>query len=440
MYVCTDVRIRMANVIVVGMQWGDEAKGKVVDYLAQSADYVVRYNGGNNAGHTVVVGDQVYKFHTVPVGAIHDHVTAVICDGIVLDPKVFTGEIEGLKGRGITADRVKISGNAHVIMPWHRLFDSLEEERKGANKIGTTGRGIGPCYADKASRTGIRILELIDPERFRRRLAECLEFKNEIITKVYGAEPLDLEEIYQEYCGYAKIIAPFVGQTCELHYEAAKSGKNIVFEGAHATLLDIDFGTYPFVTSSHCVGGGATIGTGISPTMIDRVIGVAKAYTTRVGAGPCPTELTNEIGEKIRERGHEYGTTTGRPRRCGWFDAVAVKYTGMVNGATCVALTLLDVLSTFDTVKICTHYTIDGKDVYSFPADAETLEKAVPVYEELPGWSEDISKVKTFDELPENAKKYVARVSELIERPICMVGVGPRRDQSIIVDPDMLSM
>lgn len=430
----------MANVIVVGMQWGDEAKGKVVDYLAQSADYVVRYNGGNNAGHTVVVGDQVYKFHTVPVGAIHEQVTAVICDGIVLDPKVFVGEIEGLKGRGITADRVKMSGNAHVIMPYHRLFDSLEEERKGDKKIGTTGRGIGPCYADKASRTGIRISELIDPERFRRRLAECLEFKNAIITKVYGAEPLDLDEIYEEYCGYAKTIAPFVANTAEILYEASTSCKNIVFEGAHATLLDIDFGTYPFVTSSHCVGGGATIGTGVSPTMIDRVIGVAKAYTTRVGAGPCPTEQDNEIGEKIRDRGHEYGTTTGRPRRCGWFDAVAVKYSSMVNGATCIALTLLDVLSTFETVKICTHYTIDGKEVHGFPADAETLEKAVPVYEELPGWSEDISKIKTFAELPANAKKYVARVAELVEAPVCMVGVGPRRDQSIILDADMLNM
>lgn len=430
----------MANVVVVGMQWGDEAKGKVVDYLAQSADYVVRYNGGNNAGHTVCVGDQVYKFHTVPVGAIHDHVTAVICDGIVLDPKVFTGEIEGLKGRGITAGRVKISGNAHVIMPWHRLFDSLEEERKGANKIGTTGRGIGPCYADKMSRTGIRISELIDPERFGRRLAECLEFKNAIITKVYGAEPLKFDELRQEYSGYAATIAPFVANTSEILYNAATSGAKIVFEGAHATLLDIDFGTYPFVTSSHCVAGGATIGTGVSPTMIDRVIGVTKAYTTRVGAGPCPTELENETGEKIRERGHEYGTTTGRPRRCGWFDAVLVKYSAMVNGATGVALTLLDVLSTFDTVKICTHYTIDGKEVRSLPADGEILEKAVPVYEELPGWSEDVSEVKTFDALPDNAKRYVKRVSELIGAPVCMIGVGPRRDQSIILDPEMLSM
>lgn len=430
----------MANVIVVGMQWGDEAKGKVVDYLAQNADFVVRYNGGNNAGHTVVVGDQVYKFHTVPVGAIHEQVTAVITDGVVLDPKVFVGEIGALKERGITADRVKISPNAHVIMPYHCLFDTLEEERKGAGKIGTTGRGIGPCYADKASRTGIRIGELIDCDRFRKRLADNLKFKNEIITKVYGSEPLGFDEIYKEYCGYADIIRPFVADTTQILYEASAACADIVFEGAHATLLDIDYGTYPFVTSSHCVAGGGTIGTGVSPTMIDRVIGVAKAYTTRVGAGPCPTELANELGERIRERGNEYGTTTGRPRRCGWFDAVAVKYSSMVNGATCIALTLLDVLSTFETVKICKSYMIDGKEVCTFPADAEILAKAVPVYEELPGWSEDISKVSTFAALPANAKHYISRIAELIETPICLVGVGRRRDQSIILDPEMLTM
>lgn len=430
----------MANVVVVGMQWGDEAKGKVVDYLAQHADFVVRYNGGNNAGHTVVVGDEVYKFHTVPVGALHKNVTAVITDGVVLDPKVFVGEIEGLKGRGITADRVKISGNAHVIMPWHRLFDSLEEERKGDKKIGTTGRGIGPCYADKMSRTGIRICDLVDPERFRARLQDCLELKNAIITKVYGGEALDETEVYDEYMAYAKVIAPFVAETYSILYEASVGCANIVFEGAHATLLDIDFGTYPFVTSSHCVAGGATIGTGVSPTMIDRVIGVTKAYTTRVGAGPCPTELENETGEKIRERGHEYGTTTGRPRRCGWFDAAAVRYSARVNGATSIAVTLLDVLSTFDTLKICTGYMIDGKEVRDFPADALTLEKAIPIYEDMPGWSEDISSVKTFAALPENAKKYVARIAEIVETPVCMVGVGARRDQSIVLDPEMLEM
>ncbi|MGI6294738.1 MAG: adenylosuccinate synthase [Armatimonadota bacterium] len=430
----------MANVVVVGMQWGDEAKGKVVDYIAQQADFVVRYNGGNNAGHTVVVGKEVYKFHTIPVGALHPNVTAIIADGVVLDPKVFVGEIGGLSDRGIIADRLKISGNAHVIMPWHRLLDQLEEERKGDGKIGTTGRGIGPCYADKASRTGIRICDLVDIERFRNRLHATLQCKNDIITKVYGAEPLDEEAIFAEYSEYARALEPFVAETYAILYQASMDSANIVFEGAHATLLDIDFGTYPFVTSSHCVAGGATIGTGVGPTMIDRVIGVAKAYTTRVGAGPCPTEQINEIGDKIRERGNEYGTTTGRPRRCGWFDASAVKYSAQVNGATCVALTLLDVLSTFDTLKICTGYTVDGEQVPGFPADAHLLEKAVPIYEELPGWSEDISEIKDFNALPENAKRYVARIAELIETPICMVGVGPRRDQAIILDPEALSM
>ena len=428
----------MANVVVVGMHWGDEAKGKVVDCLAQNADYVVRYNGGNNAGHTVVVGDQTYKFHTIPVGVLYEHITPVVADGVVLDPKVFVGELTQLKQRGISTAKLKVSGNAHVIMPYHRLLDVLEERRKGDRKIGTTGCGIGPCYADKMSRIGIRISELIDPNRFRARLSECLEFKNALITKVYDAEPLDEAAIYEEYSGYAKTIAPFVADTDRILAEAAESAAGIVFEGAHATLLDIDFGTYPFVTSSHCVAGGATIGTGVSPMSIDCVIGVAKAYTTRVGGGPCPTELADETGDKIRERGNEYGTTTGRPRRCGWFDSVAGRYSARVNGATAIAVTLLDVLSTFDTLKICSAYTIDGRKTRDFPADAEVLARAVPVFEDLPGWSEDITGVRSFDALPENAKRYVSRIADLVETPICLIGVGPRRDQTIVLDPEML--
>ncbi len=430
----------MANVVVVGMQWGDEAKGKVVDYLAQEADYVVRYNGGNNAGHTVVIGNEVYKFHTVPVGVLNDGVTAVVCDGVVFDPSVFTGELKTLRERGIPADRIKISHNVHIIMPWHRLLDSLEENSKGDRKIGTTGRGIGPCYADKMSRTGIRMAELIDPERFRAKLHDCLERKNALITKVYGAEPLDEDAIYAEYSDYAKQVAPYVCDTSTLLYEAASDCANIVFEGAHGSLLDIDHGTYPFATSSHCVAGGATIGTSIGPTMIDRVIGVAKAYSTRVGAGPFPTELDNEIGDRIREQGHEYGTTTGRPRRCGWFDSVAVRFTARANGASCIAVTLLDVLTGFDTLKICTHYRIDGKDVRVFPTDVDMLEKAVPVYEEMPGWSEDISEAKSVADLPANTRNYISRIAELVEAPICMLGVGRRRDQSIILDSEMLQM
>jgi adenylosuccinate synthase len=430
----------MANIVVIGMQWGDEAKGKVVDYLAQDADFVVRYNGGNNAGHTVVVGDEVYKFHTVPVGVLNKGVTGVIADGVVLDPSVFVGELAGLRERGITADKIKISGNAHVIMPYHRLLDVLEESSKGDSKIGTTGRGIGPCYADKMSRTGIRVCELIDRERFRARLSECISRKNQIITKVYGGEPLDEAAVLKEYEAYAEVIAPYVADTAAILNKASSECADIVFEGAHGSLLDIDHGTYPFATSSHCVAGGACIGTGIGPTMIDRVIGVTKAYTTRVGEGPCPTELKDATGDKIREQGHEYGTTTGRPRRCGWFDVVIVKYTARVNGVSCIALTLLDVLSGFDTLKVCTHYMIDGKPVYDFPTDVTVLEKAVPVYEEMAGWNEDISEVKCLADLPAEARHYVARIADLVEAPICLLGVGPRRDQSIILDPEMLEM
>lgn len=430
----------MSNVVVIGMQWGDEAKGKVVDYLAQSANYVVRYNGGNNAGHTVVIGEEVYKFHTVPVGVLYDGVTAVIADGVVLDPAVFVGEIGELANRGVTADRIRISGKCHVLMPYHKTLDLLEENLKGEGKIGTTGRGIGPCYADKMSRIGIRMSEFVDPARFRQRLNDCLRIKNAVITKVYGGEPLDEEAVFEEYNAYARQIAPFVCDTESILYKASLDCESIVFEGAHGTLLDIDHGTYPFATSSHCVSGGAAIGTGIGPTMIDRVIGVTKAYTTRVGAGPCPTELKDATGDRIREQGHEYGTTTGRPRRCGWFDSVAVRYTARVNGAASIAVTLLDVLSGFDTLKICTAYSIDGETVTDFPTDPDVLERAVPIYEEMPGWSEDISEIKLFKDLPEAAHKYVARISELVETPVCMLGVGRRRDQTIILDPEMLNM
>lgn len=430
----------MANVVVVGMQWGDEAKGKVVDYLAQSADYVVRYNGGNNAGHTVVVGEEVFKFHTVPVGVLNEGVTAVITDGVVLDPQVFVGELDSLSSRGITADKIKISRNAHVILPYHKLLDQLEENAKGDSKIGTTGRGIGPCYADKMSRTGIRISEFIEPETFRRRLSQCMERKNAIITKIYGGEALDFDQVYAEYSGYAAKIAPYVADTTTILHEASMECANIVFEGAHGSLLDIDHGTYPFATSSHCIAGGATIGTGVGPTMIDRVIGVTKAYQTRVGAGPMPTELLDETGDRIRERGKEYGTTTGRPRRCGWLDAVAVRFAARVNGTACIALSLLDVLTGFDTVKICTHYEIDGAQVRDFPTDPEMLERSAPVYEEMPGWSEDISRIALFADLPAATKNYIARVAELAETPVCMVSVGRRRDQTIVLDSEMMRM
>lgn len=429
----------MASVVVVGLQWGDEAKGKVVDFLAQEADYVVRYNGGNNAGHTVVIGEEIYKFHTVPVGVLNEGVTAVVCDGVVLDPKVFVGELETLKERGITADKIKMSGNMHLLMPYHKVFDSLEEVAKGANKIGTTGRGIGPCYADKSSRIGIRMWEFIDPERFRERLSDIVKYKNEII-RVYGGEQIDEKAIYEEYSEYAAKIAPFVCDTANLLYEKSIQMANIVFEGAHGSLLDIDHGTYPFVTSSHCVSGGATIGTGVGPTAIDRVIGVCKAYSTRVGEGPMPTELFDNTADYIREQGKEYGTTTGRPRRCGWFDAVAAKFTCRMNGTSCIAITLLDVLTGLDKLKICTHYEVDGEKVENFPTDVRKLWKATPVFEEVEGWKEDISEVKLYEDLPNACKSYINRLSQATDTPVCMISVGRRRDQSIILDHDMLKM
>ena len=430
----------MANVVVVGLLWGDEAKGKVVDFLAKDADYVVRYNGGNNAGHTVVVGDEVFKFHTVPVGVLHNSVTPVVADGVVLDPQVFCGELKNLEERGIDTSKVKVSGSAHVILPYHRMLDELEEASKGSGKIGTTGRGIGPCYADKISRTGIRVSEFVDHIKFREKLAAAIERKNAIITKVYGGKALDANAVYNEYRAYAEVVAPHVADTAKILFDAGRESANIVFEGAHATLLDIDHGTYPFVTSSHCVAGGACIGTGVGPTLIDRVIGVVKAYATRVGEGPFPTELKCETGDRIRKSGNEYGTTTGRPRRCGWFDAVAVKFTSAMNGTSAIALSLMDVLSGFDTIKICTHYEIDGKRTSDFPTDSDVLARAVPVYEEMPGWSEDISQVRQFPDLPEAAKRYVARLADLVETPICLISVGRRRDQTIILDPEMMQM
>ena len=428
----------MPSIVVVGLQWGDEAKGKIVDYVSQKADVVVRFNGGNNAGHTVVVGDELYKFHTLPVGALNPGVTSVIADGVVIDPAVLVGELDNIESRGFKIDTLKISGNAHVIMPWHKLFDRLEEERKGDRKIGTTGRGIGPCYADKVSRTGIRMSELIDPEQFRARLSDCLSLKNEILTKVYKSEALNEAVVYEEYSGYARRMAPYVADTaCAIH-NAAKDGKNIVFEGAHGTLLDIDHGTYPYVTSSHVVAGGACIGTGIGPTMIDRVIGVAKSYTTRVGEGWFPSELLDDTGSYIRERGKEYGTTTGRPRRCGWFDAVAVRLSSRVNSVSGIALISLDVLSGLDTVKICSSYSMNGKTITDFPTDPVMLGKCTPIYEDMQGWKEDISEAKSFDDLPAVAQKYVQRIAEVVGAPVAVVSVGRRRDQTIVLRPDLL--
>jgi adenylosuccinate synthase len=429
----------MGNVVVVGLQWGDEAKGKVVDYLSQDADVVVRYNGGNNAGHTVVLGEEIYKFHIVPAGILNPKAISVIADGVVIDPQVLAEELKTLRAVGISSDKLKISGNAHVIMPYHKLFDRLEEESKGANKIGTTGRGIGPAYADKISRVGIRISELIDVDQFSARLSEQISRKNVILTKVYGAEPLQEAEVFAEYRALADFIAPYVEDTSLLLHKSAKDGKKIVFEGAHGTLLDIDHGTYPYVTSSHTVAGGACIGTGIGPTQISNVVGVAKAYTTRVGEGWFPTELADETGEYIRERGREYGTTTGRPRRCGWFDSVAVRLSTRLSSVSCMAFISLDVLSGLDKLRICSAYNVDGKIIRDFPSDAGVLRECMPIYDELPGWKEDISQAQSIEDLPANARDYIQQVSEVVGVPIGLVSVGRRREQTLVVRPELLS-
>jgi len=422
----------MPNIAVVGAQWGDEAKGKVVDFLACEADVVVRYNGGNNAGHTVVLGSETFKFHLVPCGILNAKVLSVIADGVVVDPEVLVTEMDGLTRRGISIEKLRVSTNAHVIMPYHRLLDRLEEEGKGRKAIGTTIRGIGPVYADKAARIGIRIAELVDPARFRGRLAENLKLKNLLLEKVYGAEPFSEEAIYQEYSAYAERIRPYVTNTSYVVNWAAAEGQTLLFEGAQGTLLDIDHGTYPYVTSSHSVAGGACLGTGIGPRAIDRVIGVGKAYTTRVGAGVFPTELLDDVGDYIRERGKEYGTTTGRARRCGWLDTVALRFSVMVNGLTGLSMTLLDVLTGLEKLKVCKAYKCDGSETSQLPGDWETVQECVPIYNELPGWSEDISGITRFDDLPANARAYVKHVEELVGVPIEIISVGPERGQTIV--------
>ena len=425
----------MANIVVVGAQWGDEAKGKIVDYLARNAAMVVRYGGGNNAGHSVTVAGIEYKFHLIPSGILNPATVCVIADGVVIDPGVLLTEIDGLVLRGIEMDNLKISTNAHLILPWHRRLDELEEARRGQDKIGTTGRGIGPAYVDKAARIGIRMGELMHPARFASRVKTVLAEKNLLLTRIYDAEPLDADEIIAKYTVYADSLRPYVAETGALVADAARRATGVLFEGAQGTLLDIDAGTYPFVTSSHPIAGGACIGTGIGPTQIDGVIGVAKSYTTRVGAGVFPTEQVNEIGEYIRERGHEYGTTTGRPRRCGWLDALILKYAVQVNGMSCLSLGHLDVLSGLSEVNICTAYqAADGSRLAHLPADLPFRDDLTPVYESLPGWQEDVSKARRWEDLPANAQAFVNRVQELIGIPIATLSVGPGREQTIVFE------
>jgi len=425
----------MKNVVVVGAQWGDEGKGKVVDIYTEFADDVVRYQGGNNAGHTLVVGDDKLILHLIPSGILHAGKRCIIGNGVVLDPEVFIKEVNNLKGSGRLQDDgcLLLSESLHVIMPYHKRIDIAREARSGAKKIGTTGRGIGPAYEDKAGRRGIRLMDLVDRDLFARKLTEFLEEKNFLLEKMLGDKPFTFEEIFEQYCGYADVLRKYVADTSLLLYRDIRAGKNILFEGAQGTLLDVDHGTYPYVTSSSTCAGGACTGAGVSPRDLHEVIGISKAYVTRVGSGPFPTELEDADGENLRQVGREFGSTTGRPRRCGWFDAIVAKYAVRVNGLTGVALTKLDVLDGFDTIRICTGYAYDGKTLDELPANLEIFDRCRPLYEEMPGWNADISEARSFADLPENAQKYVRRLEELIGCPIVMVSVGARRDQTIML-------
>lgn len=423
----------MSSVVVVGSQWGDEGKGKITDFLSQNAEVVARYQGGNNAGHTIVFGGKKYKLHLIPSGIFFPEKICVLGNGMVIDPKAFVDEIKYLHENGVSTDNLKVSNRAHVILPYHIKLDILQEEEKGANKIGTTRKGIGPAYMDKAARCGIRIADLLDKDVFREKLEQNLAEKNRLFEKVYGVEPLDVDAIFDEYYEYGQQMAKYVTDTSVVLNDALDQGRRVLFEGAQGVMLDIDQGTYPFVTSSNPVAGGVTIGAGVGPTKISTVVGVAKAYTTRVGDGPFVTEIKDEIGDRIREVGREYGTTTGRPRRVGWFDSVVVRHARRVSGITDLSLNSLDVLTGIEMLKICVAYRYNGKEIKEFPANLNVLAKCEPVYEELPGWTEDITQAKSLDDLPDNARHYLERVSQLTGIPLSIFSVGPDRDQTNVV-------
>lgn len=423
----------MSAVVITGTQWGDEGKGKIVDYLASQADVVVRFQGGSNAGHTVAVNGEEYKLRLLPSGILYENATCVIANGVVFDPEVFISEVDAMKSRGISTENIRLSNRAHVVMPYHKLFDELNEQSRGDKKIGTTKRGIGPCYIDKDDRIGIRVCDLIDREEFAEKLKNVLEQKNFILQKVYNHEPLDYKKILNEYEGYAEKIRPYVCDTISFLNDELDAGKKILFEGAQATMLDIDYGTYPYVTASHPISGGVGVGAGVAPKKIDKVFGVVKAYCTRVGEGPFPTEQLNEIGDKLREAGHEFGTVTGRPRRTGWLDACVVKYAGQLSGIDYMAVTRLDILDSFDEIKMCVGYKLDGKILNEIPASLKILAKVEPVYETFEGWKTDISKIRNYDELPANAKKYLERMAEVTKIDLGIVSVGPNRNQTIVL-------
>lgn len=427
----------MAAVVVMGSQWGDEGKGKIVDYLARQADTVVRYGGGSNAGHTVAVGGEEYKLRLLPSGILYPGTLCVIGNGVVVDPEVMLEEMDAMQERGVDVSGIRLSNRAHIVFPYHRLIDSLSEELRGNSKIGTTKRGIGPCYQDKAKRIGIRVCDLMDKDEFAKRLKENLAIKNMELERLYNHAPLDYGEMLEAYLAYAERLRPYVCDTIALLNEELAAGKRVLFEGAQATMLDLDYGTYPYVTSSHPVSGGIGVGAGVAPGRLKNVVGVVKAYCTRVGAGPFPTEQLNEVGEKLREAGHEYGTVTGRPRRTGWLDAFVVRYAGLLSGITHMAVTRLDILDGFDEIKMCVGYRYQGAPLNEMPASLKVLAEVEPVYETFKGWKQNISGVRAYNELPAEARAYLERLAEYTGIRQGIVSVGPNRDQTIVLEKEL---
>lgn len=425
----------MSVVAVLGSQWGDEGKGKIVDMLAERANMVIRFSGGPNAGHTIANPYGEFKLHLVPSGIFYPHTTCIISNGVVVSPPVLLDELDQIEGKGVDSSRLFISTRAHMIMPYHTLLDELEEKARGSQALGTTKSGVGPAYMDKIARLGIRAGDLLDKEGFLQRLRFVLGHKNAVITRVYEAPPLSLEEVYDQYCYYAERLAPHIRETEPMTDAAIGKGESILLEGAQGALLDIDFGTYPYVTSSNCIAGGACTGMGLGPTRLERVLGVYKAYTTRVGGGPMPTELEDETGERIRQIAHEYGATTGRPRRCGWFDAVAARFSASINGLTGFTLTRLDILDSFPSISICTGYKINGEVIHRFPGSLKVLEQCQPVYEDMEGWQSPTTDIRHFEDLPGKAQAYVKRLEGLIGCPADIVSVGPGREQTVLVNP-----
>ncbi len=427
----------MSTLVIVGAQWGDEAKGKIVDVLGQEAEVVVRYSGGNNAGHTVIVEGETFKFHLIPAGILHANVTAVLGSGMVICPKGLLEELDRTRAQRAQLGELRISSAAHVVFPYHRLLDRLEEEARGANSIGTTSRGIGPAYQDKVARIGIRMGEFVSEARFESRFREVLGYKNRLL-RMFGEPEIEFDALYEEYAAYAARLRPYVVDTDILIQDAVIAGQRVLFEGAQGTFLDLDCGTYPYVTSSHPTAGGACLGTGIGPRHIQSVLGVAKAYTTRVGAGPFPTELDNEVGARIREAGQEYGTTTGRGRRCGWLDLVALRQSCRQNSLSGLILTRIDVLAGFETVQVATGYRLRGVDVRNMPADVVDLAEIEPVYETLPGWDGDLRSARRLDDLPTEARRYIEFVEQFTGTPAAILSIGPDRDETIMLRPDLI--